>query len=248
MKKKMSLLICLLLGLSIYVYSGNYVTNTKLGYTIYLPDNWICESKDSTQDYFYDTTDEYGALLSLIRYPIISADYDLPEEWTISHFIAYTMYMEYYPFGTMLFSDSSITEKQGDFRATEIYLRFYTDDTAGYSWDEYVRYSAREGYGYEMYAIGDTSDMMTNIGIYGAILKTINISPEISSIKNSFTQEYENLQKTNVKYAIPSDISNYLYDPLGRRTSVPSLKKRGLSNGIYIYNNRIKIAVTPDYK
>jgi hypothetical protein len=214
--------------------------NITLGYQCYLPDNWICEVKSDSQHCFIDTTGAYGAYLSIVRHRIDAATYSTPDEWTIAHFIAYCMYMDYYPFGTVLFADSSITEKQGDLRATELYLRFYTDDTLNYSWDEYVRYAATGSFGYELYALGDTADMAVNIGYYGALLKMIKISTNsavpiiVSTIPHRITQRESALDFVRPRnFAAP-----VFYTPQGKRVSsaIQSLSTR--SNGVYLSQDK----------
>ncbi len=242
MLKHILLISCILFFIHLHVSADTTFISTRLGYKSYLPDNWICESTDSAQDYFYDTTGACGALLSIVRYPMDIDMYPNSEEWTISHYIAYTMYMDYYPFGTVLFADSSATEKQGDLRATEIYLRFYTDDTLGYAWDEYIRYTATKNYGYELYAIGDTNDMSQNIGLYGAILKFIEINENFTSIIVHHTPPKKNLLAVKNMYRL-SNLSQAIYNVQGRRISVHVLQDRNMSHGLYIYNKQKLIAI-----
>ncbi len=242
MLKHISLVSCILFFIHLHPFADTTFTSTRLGYKSYLPDNWICEPTDSAQDYFYDTTGTYGALLSIVRYPMDTNMYPNSEEWTISHYIAYIMYMDYYPFGTVLFSDSSATEKQGDLQATEIYLRFYTDDTLDYAWDEYIRYTATKNYGYELYAIGDTNDMSQNIGLYGAILKIIEINENLTPIVVDKIQPEKSLHVIKSLYRL-SNLSRALYTVQGRRVSTDVLQNNRVSQGIYIYNKQKLITV-----
>ncbi|MBN1980088.1 MAG: hypothetical protein JW795_01045 [Chitinivibrionales bacterium] len=244
MKALLRFSVCIVSIAALNIYAATTITSTKLGYQCYLPDNWICEVKSDTQHCFYDTTGTYGALLSLVRYQKSSDVYSTPEEWTMAHFIAYILYMDYYPFGTVLFSDSSAAEKQGDLRATEIYLRFYTDDSLNYSWDEYVRYTATLNYGYELYAIGDTADMIANIGFYGALLKMIIISESFSpiTIKLKPYNDPSLVKSTNFHPLLGS--GQFLYTLQGRRMSVHTLSLNSRSQGIYVYNNK-KINTIP---
>jgi len=239
MKKKKCILLLglLLLITSDILFADTTFTNNSLGYKAYLPDNWVREAKDSVQDYFYDTTGAYGALLSIIRYPIDAGVYDKQGDWTRAHFIAYKMYMDYYPFGTVLFYDTAATEKQGTLWATELYIRFFTDDTANYSWDEYNRYTDNGKYGYELYAIGDTSDVKTNIGFYGAILKIVEILNISSIIFQSVT-----LQKQNIHYSkdIFSGTVN-LYDVLGRKIAPACMYKKVLPAGVYVIKDNKEV-------
>ena len=242
MLKHLSCVSCILFIIYLLPFADTTFTCIRLGYKSYLPDNWICEPTDSAQDYFYDTTGTYGALLSIVRYPIDTNVYPTSEEWTISHYIAYIMYMDYYPFGTVLFSDSSATEKQGDLQATEIYLRFYTDDTLNYAWDEYIRYTATQNYGYELYAIGDTNDVSQNIGLYGAILKIIEINENLTPIIVHNTPPKKNLLAVKNIYQL-SNLSQAIYNVQGRRISVHVLHDRNMSHGLYIYNKQKLITV-----
>ncbi len=246
MLKYISLMLCILFIIHFHPYADTTFTSTRLGYKSYLPDNWICEPTDSAQDYFYDTTGTCGALLSFVRYPMDTNMYPNPEEWTISHFTAYMMYMDYYPFGTVLFSDSSETETQGDLRATEMYLRFFTDDTLDYAWDEYIRYTATENYGYELYAIGDTNDVSQNIGLYGAILKIIEINEDLTPILVNNTPPKKNLFTVKNFYPL-SDLSQAVYNIQGRRISIHLSHDRNVSHGLYIYNKQ-KLITIPSVK
>ncbi len=235
------LLITLLLVLTITstVYADTTFINHDLGYKAYLPDNWVMETKNDSQHYFYDTSDEYGALLSIVRYTK-DTTYDTPEAWTRSHFIAYKMYMDYYPFGTVLFSDTSETETQGTHWATEMYLRFYTDDTTNYSWDEYTRYTATEKYGWELYAIGDTSDLSANIGFYGAVLKIIEVKDDYVPIIVDNSQLNKPVKHPFSLKSL-SKYNAYAYTPLGRRIPLADLQRNRLSHGLYIIDKRKNI-------
>lgn len=215
------------------IFADTTFSNTKIGYKGYLPDNWVREPKDSVQDYFYDTTGAYGAWLSIVRYPIDAGVYDKQGDWTRAHFIAYKMYMDYYPFGTVLFYDTAATEKQGNLWATELYLRFFTDDTANYSWDEYNRYTDNGKYGYELYAIGDTVDVKTNVGFYGAILKIIEIL-DISAIIFQIATP----QKPYIHHSMDIFTGTVnLYDVLGRKISPACIDKKVLPAGVYLIKN-----------
>lgn len=219
-------------------YSDTTFVNNHLGYKAYLPDNWVMEVKSDSQHYFFDTTDEYGALLSIVRHTK-DATYDSPEAWTRANFIAYKMYMDYYPFGTVLFTDTAETEKQGDHWATEMYLRFYTDDTANYSWDEYVRYTATQNYGWELYAIGDTVDLSTNIGFYGAVLKIIEIKDTYVPIIIDYSNKSPNRYNKFLK--LPIHHSDFAYTALGKKIPLSDLKRRRPSYGLFIVNKKKSI-------
>jgi hypothetical protein len=150
---------------------GRIHVNDMLDYSIYLPENWKHKAASDSQDFFYDSSLVYDGNVSLVRHTMDTV-FHTPAEWARAFFIAYKMYVDYHPYGVVLFYDSSQSAKLDGQWAPEMYIRFY-DDTANYAWDEYVRFTAVTGYGYELYAIGDTSDMKANVGLYGAIIQSI---------------------------------------------------------------------------
>ncbi|MBD3421626.1 MAG: hypothetical protein GF398_16035 [Chitinivibrionales bacterium] len=167
--------IAIILFLISFGYAQQSFTNSTLGYSAYLPENWQRSAANDSQDVFLDTSGAYPAYLSIVQHSYSNVDFPTGNDWTRANFIAYKMYIDYYPYGTVLYFDSSSTLTQDGLWAAELFIRFFTDDTSNFTWDEYVRYTATNENGYELYAMGDTADMRTNLPVYGAILQSIDI-------------------------------------------------------------------------
>jgi hypothetical protein len=160
------------------LHADKIITDPTLGYSIYLPtDSWIRVVKTADHHRFYDTTFTFGSQISIVRHSYVSADYPTPENWTRANFIAYKLCVDYSfdPWAAMLYYDTASTVRQGVSWATESYATFFALDTALGAWSEYTRFTARAGYAWELYAIGDTSDMMENIGTYAGIIQLITL-------------------------------------------------------------------------
>ncbi|MBN2035971.1 MAG: hypothetical protein JW768_04445 [Chitinispirillaceae bacterium] len=166
------------------VKADTIVTDPTLGYSIYLPtDSWVRVVKSETHHQFYDTTYTFASQISIVRHAYSSSDYPTPESWTRANFIAYKLCVDYSidPWGAMLFYDTASTVRQGTAWATECFTTFISLDTVCGAWSEYLRFTADKSHGWELYAIGDTTDMMTNIGSYAAILKMIQLPQDTSA-------------------------------------------------------------------
>jgi hypothetical protein len=163
------------------------VTNQPLGYSVYLPAGWIEEQKSDSQVIFRDTTAIFKSRLSLIRHTRDAAVFPTARDWVRAYFIASKLYVEAcddcYPFGVVLYCDSSFAHP--DSAWAEIYIRYFAGDTA-MAWDEFVRFEACGESGYELYALGDTIDMPTSIGLYGAILRNIDLIEGLSITTRNF--------------------------------------------------------------
>lgn len=153
------------------------IVDTDLGYTVYLPARWTVEAVSDSQHRFYETGVPRKSFLSIVRYTRNSSVYPSPDDWSRAHFIAYKVTVEYMadPWGAVLYHDSSDGSRQGNAWAPELYAMFFSRDAALGSWSEYIRYTSVGGYGYELYAIGDTADMALKLPIYGAILQGIEL-------------------------------------------------------------------------
>jgi hypothetical protein len=208
------------------VIADTIITNDNMGISTYLPDNWVAYPENDSNVFLYDTTYMYTSYIAIKKYTRNTNDYPTSADWVRAHFIAYIFVTEYSwdPFGSVLYFDSSSTCMQDSNWACEAFSEFYTIDTSLGSWDEYIRYTAAGNYGYEIYAIGDTSDMKTNIGTYMAIIRLISIngSSSQSVIPGRIT--------TPVARIIQSSDFTYGYNVLGRKIPV----KRYLPNGAYI--------------
>ncbi|MEO6097834.1 MAG: hypothetical protein ABIW76_20130 [Fibrobacteria bacterium] len=170
-----------ILSLTVSVFSGT-VSDPNLGYAITLPSSWVQLKTKPEQHYFRDGAKQYRSQISILKYAIDNASYPTPESWTQAQFIAYKLSVETssYPFGAIAYFDSTSTEKLGTAWAPEAFSVLYpADGTPTYC--EYMRYCAVGSTGYEIYAIGDSTDMTTNVDFYASIISTLQFStPNVS--------------------------------------------------------------------
>lgn len=182
-----------ILLISLFAF-GETVVDDELRYSTYLPDNWVREVVSSTQHRFYDTTYNYRSYVTLIRYDLsIENTYQNAYEWARANYLAYrisvssTMSPEGEalsdPFGVILYPDSSEVKQNDTLWAAEIYSIFFTLDTSLGSWAEFIRFTGFDKYGYEIYAIGDTADMSSNLGVYAAIFDGIKLTTASVSLR-----------------------------------------------------------------
>jgi hypothetical protein len=218
----------LLLIVAAAICADTTIVDIQKNYSIYLPDNWVRDVPNDSQQFFVDTTYTYPALLSLRRYVIDTSVYGSGNQWTMSHFTAYKLSVQYSvdPVGVVLYSNADSTVKQGALNAAEAYSVFFSYDTSIGAWAEYIRFTAC-GNGYELYAISDTGDMSAHIGYYAAILQSIRFLSAAASAappSQAFRTVVRRLQNT---------LSSYWYDPLGREFRAPNVS-RYVSPGVYL--------------
>jgi hypothetical protein len=180
--KKLILISIFMLG-CLSAKADTVISNAKIGFTAYLPANWICTQTSDSTATFNDTSFTYKSLVAIKKYKKNKTDYPTPNEWTRAHFIAYLLVTQYSydPFGAVLYFDSTATCKQDSFWAAEAFSEFYSIDTSIGAWDEFIRFTAAGDYGYSLYAIGDTADMKKNVGTYAAIIQSIQLSVQQST-------------------------------------------------------------------
>lgn len=213
--KTTKLVILSILFLSAFSLADTTLTVTSPQCTVYLPDNWIIDSPSDSQIILYDTTGTYASMISLIRHQIPATDFPTTGDWTRAFFVAYKMGVEYNydPFGAVLYYDSTADSKQDSLWAPELYCQFFSTDTSLPNWAEYTRYTESGDHGYELYALGDTTDMATNVGVYAGIIQMIDLPESETSI---------------VRPGIPATASRLpaawtpdrIVDPLGRRAGL----------------------------
>lgn len=189
------------------VTGAQVLKDEKFAYEIYLPNNWVRTVVSDSLHQFADTTATYKSVIGIKRYGFSSNDYPSANEWTIANFIAYKLSVTYSidPFGVVLYYDSTSACSQGTLRAAEAYSQFYSADTAIGAWAEFIRFCALGNKGYEIYALGDTTDMKTNLGTYGAILGSV-IIPDVATENSSQLLPVRRTRDTRVR----------MVDPLGR--------------------------------
>ncbi|MFW5785372.1 MAG: hypothetical protein ACOCW1_04220 [Chitinispirillaceae bacterium] len=215
---------------AVFSFADTTIVNEQMSFSAYLPDNWTAAQVSDSSVLLYDTTGYYKSDINIKRYYRSSADFPTPEDWTRAHFIAYLLVVEnsWDPFGSVLYFDS-IQSTQSSLWAPEAFCEFYTIDTALGSWDEYMRYTANGDYGYEIYAIGDTSDMKNNFGFYSAIIQQIEIGPGLSNVRSpKRTDRYGRFNISSSR--LPSGV----YDLRGKR-HLPAVRK---PKGAYLLPSR----------
>lgn len=228
--------ISILFCLSALSTADTTFTSTAMQYSIYLPDNWVVDATVDSQHYFYDTSGTYGAFLFASRSKINATDYATPEEWTRAHHIAYDLLAQnsYDPWGIVLYSDSSASRTISDLWAPVTYAHYVSTDTAWGSWREYVRYVATDSYGYEFSWWGDTTDMQTNIGLYAAMVGSVQLSAKLKSRVAPPVREYQRVHSEKPEGEM------YIVDPLGR-VVMPASSSRDRARGVYISNRGKRI-------
>jgi hypothetical protein len=217
MKTSLYIVTCALLFTAPATFSDTLYSSTTLGYSIYLPDHWVAMVKSDSQHCFYDTTNVYTSYLALIRYHRNAVDFATATQWTRANFIAYLMSAQYSfdPWGAVLYYDSLPTTKIGALWTPEAYTVFYSLDTTWGSWAEYQRFTASETFGYSLYAAGDTLDMQKNIGLYAAILATVEVpgSKLITTTRPRVSPVIPRIATTGPRM---------VFDPLGRKIAAAS--------------------------
>lgn len=167
-----------LLFLFLSAASAETVVDAALGYSINLPAGWAQFKSKPAQHYFRDGAKAHPSQISIVRHEINAADYPTPKSWTEAQFVAYKLSVEtsVFPFGAISYFDSSANAVLGDLWAPAAFSVLYPGD-GDPTYCEYIRYCAIGNAGYEIYAIGDSTDMTKNVDYYAGIIATIRISP-----------------------------------------------------------------------
>lgn len=182
------------------------VSNPVIGYTITLPDHWGPSQSKTLQDYFRDSTRTRRGQVSIVRYDIDKATYPTAQSWAQAQFIAYKLSVENsaFPYGAIMYYDSSSAAKIGTVWSPEAFsILFPADGDPTYC--EYVRYCAIGDYGYEIYAIGDSTDMTNNVDFYAGLISTLQFSTPIAS-----------LPARTISRRRPGTAPEHWYDAMGR--------------------------------
>ncbi len=171
---------CLLWGNAVF---AGVVSDSALGYSITLPSHWSQIKSKPAQHYFRDSTRAYKSQISILKYDIDKASYPTPESWTQAQFIAYMLSVETstYPFGAIAFYDSTSKAELAAHWAPEAFSVLYPAD-GDPTYCEFIRYCAVGNVGYEIYAIGDSTDMIKNVDYYASIIATLAFTPPILSL------------------------------------------------------------------
>ena len=227
--EEMKIITVLLLLFSFGLFAEDFkrIVDEDLNYTIYIPLSWIQEKVSPVRHRFYDTTGNYRSIISIKRHSFRKEEFPNPEDWTIVNFISYELSVRYShnPVGVIFYADSSSSLRQGELRAAEAYARFCYLEEPPLWWEEYIRFAATDTVGYEIYALGDTADMKENVAFYAAIIQSIILPKESTSVVFSLSDH----QAYN-----PGVIGSHLrtFDLKGR---VVQIKKPGqIPSGIYM--------------
>lgn len=188
-------------------------SNPSIGYAITLPDHWGLSKTKVLQDYFRDSTRTHASQISILRYDIDKATYPTPESWSQAQFIAYKLSVENsaFPYGAIMYYDSSSAAKIGTVWSPEAYSILYPAD-GDPDYCEYVRYTAIGDYGYEIYAIGDSTDMTNNLDYYAGVISTLK-----------FSEPNASLSKGPAARRAPGRPWDHWYDAMGRARISPRL-------------------------
>ena len=89
MKKLKFLILCIISTAASIM--GENINDEQLGYTIFLPDNWIKETVSATQHRFEDTSGTYQSMIVIVRYDFSTETvFETSQDWTRANFIAYS--------------------------------------------------------------------------------------------------------------------------------------------------------------
>lgn len=217
---------------------GVTVSDSRIGYSIDLPQHWVRDIDTVNQHTFFDTSKAYGSFVS-IEMTDFSKDtiYKTPYQWTKAHFLAYLLTIRSTvstfgvpmsdPYGSVVFYDSSSSTQSG-LKSMELYAQFNSLVSSSGSWDEYVKYTAVDKKGYEIYVLGDTADMKKNIDFYIDYLNAIKIDTTQSSII------FHPVQQTTYKTLVSKYKPEMLFDIMGRGVGTPAKFSNVLSDNIFI--------------
>jgi hypothetical protein len=173
--KTIKFLILFLISMTAFV-AAEVVADEQLGYSIFLPGNWVKETVSGTQHRFEDTSGTYQSMIVIVRYDF-STDtvFETSQDWTRANFIAYSFSIDADPFSILVFYDTVTARQNETLWAADAFSQFFSIDTTLGDWAEYIRFTASGTYGYEIYAIGPAEDMAANVGYYVAIIEGITL-------------------------------------------------------------------------
>jgi hypothetical protein len=197
-----------------------------MGYSFDLPQNWVRDKDSINQHFFYDTSSTYQSIIGIVMTDFSSENtYKSSIEWTRAHFLAYLITIRSTvssfgvplsdPYGAIVFYDSSSSTQSG-YKSMELYSQFNSLLSDSLSWDEYIKYVAVNQKGYEIYVLGDTADMIKNMGYYFGVVDSIKIDTSLQGVV------FRPLIYSNDKLKSPCNTANLpeMFDLLGRGYSM----------------------------
>jgi hypothetical protein len=156
------------------LFAGETVKDIQVGYSVQLPGTWIHKVTSTTHHQFIDTTGTYQSIIAISRYDFASSTtFATADEWTRANFIAYKLTNDADPLSLLAFYDTVSAWQNGTIWAADAYTYYFDTDTAVGDWAEYIRFTAVETRGYEIYAIGPAIDLDSNIATYATIMESI---------------------------------------------------------------------------
>lgn len=226
--------------ISVAVFSET-INDAELLYSVEIPQTWEKQTISETHHQLYDSTGSYSSVISIRRYDL-SADtsFDNPKEWARASYLAYIINVQSTmteegialsdPFGITVYYDSTDVKQNDSLWAGEVYAKYYSTDTSLSSWAEYIRFTADDRYGYEIYAIGLTEDMDTAVGYYAAIIDGFKLTSSESAVIYQTVNRNKNFSADREK--------TFSADLLGRKMSENRRKLKATAPGIYIIKKK----------
>lgn len=190
------------------------VSDAAFGYSIDLPSGWVQVKTRENQHHFKDASGSSSSRISIVKYPIEKADYPTPGSWTEAQFIAYKLAVETsaFPYGTVAYYDSSSARTLGGEWAPEAFSIMFPGD-GQQTYCEFIRYCSRGDFGYEIYALGDSVDMMEKVDFYAGIIGSLTLSNPMAGIR---------IRVGKGAITPLSSASDILVDPIGRQSGKSS--------------------------
>lgn len=212
------------IALLFYNFAGAAdITDSHIGYSIQLPDNWIITETSQTQHLFEDTSGTYQSMIAIVKYDFSTETvFSSANDWTRANFISYAFSVDADPFSALVFYDTVDARQNEVLWAADAFSEFFSIDTSLSDWAEYIRFTASGTNGYELYAIGPLEDMELNIGYYLAIIESINLTTSPDDNMVHVTIPNRSVQNPVQTASGVIDVYNLLGRSL-RTTAQPSL-------------------------
>jgi hypothetical protein len=212
------------------------VTDEQIGYSLYLPDNWVRTEVDASQHLFEDTGGTYLSMIAVVKYDFSEETiFSSANEWTRANFISYAFSVDADPFSVMVFYDTVSAKQNEAIWAADAFSEFFSIDTTLDNWAEYIRFTASGTSGYEIYAIGPMEDMEVNVGFYLALIESITLTGISDGHLVGITVPKATIQNT----VRQSNSENLVYDLLGRNTR--SSRSVSSASNMVIYHTPVSV-------
>lgn len=156
-----------LLGIFSLSFGITY-TDSALGFSITLPDNWR-DTLFTSDCHIYKPSDpSFRAILGVNYYPDIGSS---DKKWCVNSSWAYQLKVEYDPIYGVIYAIDSLLQ--------DSLFAMYANAQYGYPViAEHIRWVAYHGRGYELYSLGDTLDFKTHYIFYKSFLNSVKILRE----------------------------------------------------------------------